>query len=424
MVTSGFVQRALSKDRKESAITTVSTPRREPAVQDHKAWSSLMENLLKDASTVTERVTLQHTANKELNKLVEVGTVVRTNEPATISPLHVAIGTAGETAIARQRNTSSMVAQAQRAGASEKAEVELSEDSLSLARKGPTSSTTSKKQKDSDFLEGPKKSFFSIGSHKSPCRRNYATSLLFLAQSALLAKAPNTLKAYQAENRLRKAWMAKKDLPEEEQSLLLYLAHRSQVVGSGSIAKAIAAFRMVNNNLSIFGGQLARDLIKSMKKREIESRTQPSQISWTEVEKIVKRVDVQDPKSERNALITLISWTALLRASEAAEIKWTDLKREGDVLEIRVRHAKNDQLAQGRSTFVEYKDGTDLDILLSRWRVRCSEPAFKSDYIFFNLNNREKLSPSAISKVTKETLKNAGVEAQHTTHFEGVQRTR
>uniref|UniRef100_A0A2Q4TCV5 Tyr recombinase domain-containing protein n=2 Tax=Caenorhabditis japonica TaxID=281687 RepID=A0A2Q4TCV5_CAEJA len=231
-----------------------------------------------------------------------------------------------------------------------------------------------------------------------------------LAQSALLAKAPNTLKAYQAENRLRKAWMAKKDLPEEEQSLLLYLAHRSQVVGSGSIAKAIAAFRMVNNNLSIFGGQLAGDLIKSMKKREIESRTQPSQISWTEVEKIVKRVDVQDPKSERNALITLISWTALLRASEAAEIKWTDLKREGDVLEIRVRHAKNDQLAQGRSTFVEYKDGTDLDILLSRWRVRCSEPAFKSDYIFFNLNNREKLSPSAISKVTKETLKNAGVE--------------
>uniref|UniRef100_A0A8R1IUU8 Tyr recombinase domain-containing protein n=2 Tax=Caenorhabditis japonica TaxID=281687 RepID=A0A8R1IUU8_CAEJA len=295
---------------------------------------------------------------------------------------------AGETAIARQRNTSSMVAQAQRAGASEKAEVELSEDSLSLARKGPTSSTTSKKQKDSDFLEGPKKAFFDRITQvaMSPELCNLAA---LLAQSALLAKAPNTLKAYQAENRLRKAWMAKKDLPEEEQSLLLYLAHRSQVVGSGSIAKAIAAFRMVNNNLSIFGGQLAGDLIKSMKKREIESRTQPSQISWTEVEKIVKRVDVQDPKSERNALITLISWTALLRASEAAEIKWTDLKREGDVLEIRVRHAKNDQLAQGRSTFVEYKDGTDLDILLSRWRVRCSEPAFKSDYIFFNLNNRE-----------------------------------
>uniref|UniRef100_A0A8R1EUL6 CCHC-type domain-containing protein n=1 Tax=Caenorhabditis japonica TaxID=281687 RepID=A0A8R1EUL6_CAEJA len=188
---------------------------------------------------------------------------------------------AGETAIARQRNTSSMVAQAQRAGASEKAEVELSE-------------------------EGPKKAFFDRITQvaMSPELCNLAA---LLAQSALLAKAPNTLKAYQAENRLRKAWMAKKDLPEEEQSLLLYLAHRSQVVGSGSIAKAIAAFRMVNNNLSIFGGQLAGDLIKSMKKREIESRTQPSQISWTEVEKIVKRVDVQDPKSERNALITLIS---------------------------------------------------------------------------------------------------------------------
>uniref|UniRef100_A0A8R1IIL0 Reverse transcriptase domain-containing protein n=1 Tax=Caenorhabditis japonica TaxID=281687 RepID=A0A8R1IIL0_CAEJA len=150
---------------------------------------------------------------------------------------------AGETAIARQRNTSSMVAQAQRAGASEKAEVELSEDSLSLARKGPTSSTTSKKQKDSDFLEGPKKAFFDRITQvaMSPELCNLAA---LLAQSALLAKAPNTLKAYQAENRLRKAWMAKKDLPEEEQSLLLYLAHRSQVVGSGSIAKAIAAFRM------------------------------------------------------------------------------------------------------------------------------------------------------------------------------------
>uniref|UniRef100_A0A8R1EMB1 Uncharacterized protein n=1 Tax=Caenorhabditis japonica TaxID=281687 RepID=A0A8R1EMB1_CAEJA len=111
-----------------------------------------------------------------------------------------------------------MVAQAQRAGASEKAKVELSE-------------------------EGPKKAFFDRITQvaMSPELCNLAA---LLAQSALLAKAPNTLKAYQAENRLRKAWMAKKDLPEEEQSLLLYLAHRSQVVGSGSIAKAIAAFRM------------------------------------------------------------------------------------------------------------------------------------------------------------------------------------
>uniref|UniRef100_A0A8R1I9X4 Tyr recombinase domain-containing protein n=1 Tax=Caenorhabditis japonica TaxID=281687 RepID=A0A8R1I9X4_CAEJA len=143
-----------------------------------------------------------------------------------------------------------------------------------------------------------------------------------------------------------------------------------------------------------------------MKKKEIEFRTQPTQVSREDVDKIVKTANPNNPKSDRDALITLISWCALLRASEAAELKWSDIERKGDLLEIRIRRAKNDQLAMGRSTSVEYKYGSD--ILLSRWRVRFSE-AESTAYVFCNLNNRKQLTATSISKITKEALEKAGI---------------
>uniref|UniRef100_A0A8R1ENR4 Tyr recombinase domain-containing protein n=1 Tax=Caenorhabditis japonica TaxID=281687 RepID=A0A8R1ENR4_CAEJA len=102
--------------------------------------------------------------------------------------------------------------------------------------------------------------------------------------------------------------------------------------------------------------------------------------------------------------------TALFRADEAAELNWIDLKMKRKSLEVRIGRAKNDQIASGRSCFVE---GSELDCMLKRWRVRYSLRKSKSEYLFHNLNNGSELSSSAISNITKNMLKTCGLTSTH-----------
>uniref|UniRef100_A0A8R1EE87 Uncharacterized protein n=1 Tax=Caenorhabditis japonica TaxID=281687 RepID=A0A8R1EE87_CAEJA len=153
-----------------------------------------------------------------------------------------------------------------------------------------------------------------------------------------LARAGNTVKAYENANKRKLRGLHDTGLPDGEPSLLLYLAHINKTVGSSSMSQVIAAFQM---------------------------------------------------------------------SEEAANLRWEDIEQKGDLLEVFVRRAKNDQKARGRRTFVEYQQGSDVGILLARWRVRISG---RSIYVFPNLNNNKALSPSAIQSIAKSVLLKAGID--------------
>lgn len=232
-----------------------------------------------------------------------------------------------------------------------------------------------------------------------------------LKEAPVKAKANSTVKAYLEANRRRLMWANNVHLPRDERGTLMYLAYRASSAGSGALARDVAAFQWTNEPLSPLANRLATDLIKSKKRQECTVRRPPTEIRRGQIQKIIATISSDDPASERDALMTVLSFEALLRRSEAAELKWSDVVRTGNRLEIRIRFAKNDQMGLGRTTFLEYGDGSDLDLLFSRWKARWFG---KSEFMFPNLNNGRRLSDSAISSNTKKTFLRAGIsDASH-----------
>ncbi|KAF1764656.1 hypothetical protein GCK72_004605 [Caenorhabditis remanei] len=209
---------------------------------------------------------------------------------------------------------------------------------------------------------------------------NLVKAIEFLARAALEGKAPSTARDYLKENAARRKWIQNNGLPLNETSTLIYLASRSELVGGGSLAKIVAAFQMTNTEMSKVGRQLAADVIRATRRKEVQTRQQPKAVPWTE---------------------------------EAAKLKRSDLTQTNGILEIRVRKAKNDQQALGRSTFIPCPDGSDLDCRLKRWKVCESLRSRKSEYLFSNLNNGAGLSASSISSIVKKKLMEFGIDGTH-----------
>ncbi|CAP29236.2 Protein CBG09333 [Caenorhabditis briggsae] len=91
----------------------------------------------------------------------------------------------------------------------------------------------------------------------------------------------------------------------------------------------------------------------------------------------------------------------MLRASEAAEIKWEGVTQKDGMIEVHVEKAKNDQLRLERSSFFNYDPGSDADILMCRWRIHSRE---KCPYVFSNLDGSKKLTKSSISALATKML--------------------
>uniref|UniRef100_A0A8R1EEP6 Tyr recombinase domain-containing protein n=1 Tax=Caenorhabditis japonica TaxID=281687 RepID=A0A8R1EEP6_CAEJA len=119
--------------------------------------------------------------------------------------------------------------------------------------------------------------------------------------------------------------MSRHELPQEEGAFLLYLAERSISQGSSSLSKSLAAYQLAHDALTPDTQRFATELIRTRKRKESETRRQPAVASLEEINKVIELAKNADPKTERDVLITLLSWTALLRASEVSELKWTDL---------------------------------------------------------------------------------------------------
>ncbi|PIC52495.1 hypothetical protein B9Z55_000258 [Caenorhabditis nigoni] len=260
-----------------------------------------------------------------------------------------------------------------------------------------------------DREEGPRQEFLEEIMESSRNRNSDAiVQTLMTALSS--AKAASTMKAYERENEQRRKWIIEKGLPLNEVSTVMYLAWKSESVGSGSLAKISAAYKMVNNEVSIPGAQCVTELINSKKRAEATTRKQPLCINEPVIEKIMSTLE-DDAKSERDVLLVHLSYSALLRASEASNLQWKDLKVKNGLLEVFVAEAKNDQLGKGRTTFVHCKAGSDLDLLLKRWRVRCSLK--NPEFIFHNLHNLKPLCPSSISSIVKAKFDLIGVQGSH-----------
>ncbi|CAP21434.1 Protein CBG24943 [Caenorhabditis briggsae] len=213
-------------------------------------------------------------------------------------------------------------------------------DIPSLERAESTSSSTSREQSEWDFLEGPKKDY--IEEIERQAGKEFQTHLDKLKAAPLESKASSTALAYKAENKRRKDWIIEKRLPLNESSFLLYLVDRAKGIGSSALSKISAAYQAA-----------------------------------------------------------IFSFHVMLRASEAAEIKWEGVTQKDGMIEVHVEKAKNDQWRLGRSSFFNYDPGSDADILMCRWRIHSRG---KCPYVFSNLDGSKKLTKSSISALATKML--------------------
>uniref|UniRef100_A0A8R1I705 Tyr recombinase domain-containing protein n=1 Tax=Caenorhabditis japonica TaxID=281687 RepID=A0A8R1I705_CAEJA len=230
----------------------------------------------------------------------------------------------------------------------------------------------------------------------------------FLEDAPYGSKAFSTAKAYKTENSKRAQWTIKRNLPQNESSLLLYLGEKARTIGSSALGKIAAAYRVTNDGMSGIASSLISDLLKWTRRTEIDFRKPKVEVTIADVKKITDMaMSSNDPAADRDALLAILSFHAMLRASEAADLRWDGITRRGNTIELKVDKAKNDQMALGRSSFIEYTPGSDADILMCKWRLANGE---KCSYVFSNLAGTEKLSAPSISALASRMLKKIGKE--------------
>ncbi|CAO4369355.1 unnamed protein product [Caenorhabditis nigoni] len=336
----------------------------------------------------------------EIKRLEEEGVVVRAEqEPRCVSPLHVV--EQGDTGVAMSRWMMQVVGDNQRKTSESKmARKKKSPDIRSLERAESTSSSTSREQNEWDFLEGPKKDY--IDELERQAGKEFQLHLDKLKAVPLESKASSTALAYKAENKKRKDWIIQKKLPLNESSFLLYLVDRAKGIGSSALSKISAAYQAANQGISAIGATFVSDVIKSKRREEVQCKKTVVEVTIQDVEKITKRaMDEITPARDRDALLAIFSFHVMLRASEAAEIRWEGVTQKDGMIEVHVEKAKNDQLRLGRSSFFNYKPGSDADILMCRWRIYSGG---KCPYVFANLDGSGKLTKSSISALATKML--------------------
>ncbi|CAI2353894.1 unnamed protein product [Caenorhabditis sp. 36 PRJEB53466] len=295
---------------------------------------------------------------KEIKKLIGQKVLIMSDiEPRCVSPLHVV--EQGDEGVAMARHLMQKVGEAQKRRVSMTTRKRKSEDIQNRKPAESTSSITSEEPKEWDFLEGAKRQYVRDLETQAGPRMQHLIDALKL--SGKMSK--------------RSAWIETMQLPKNESSFLLYLVERGKKIGSSAMSKISAAYQVANED--------------EEKTRDSDEKKKPVEVTLEDIETITQRaMQSNRPASDRDALLAILSFRVMLRASEAAEIKWDGVTQAGDLIEVVVEKAKNDQMALGRRSFFNYEPGSDADILMCRWRLRCKERA--CEYVFSNLEGSKK----------------------------------
>jgi integrase len=118
-----------------------------------------------------------------------------------------------------------------------------------------------------------------------------------------------------------------------------------------------------------------------------------------------------EPKDHRAAAAAMMCFAALLRVSEAANLRWDDLVQAGSFIEVRIRQAKNDQLKKGRSTFVDGATAGPVAELLNRWK---ESGGMNSPFCFGNMVDGRQLNERHLAKEVRWSRKVENLDNKET----------
>ena len=149
------------------------------------------------------------------------------------------------------------------------------------------------------------------------------------------SRAESTMNLYKKENQRRSKWLVDHQMSDGDSALVLYLASRAMTTGSSSLGIAAAAFQFAREKPSECASDFIKSIIAAKKRAEAVVRKPPAMVSPDDVERVWLLLDREpDAKMERDVLLVMLSWNALLRASEASELEWADISREQGLVKV------------------------------------------------------------------------------------------
>ena len=211
--------------------------------------------------------------------------------------------------------------------------------------------------------------------------------------------APSSLRAYVSADSLFRRFTSDRSIdPTEPLSLVSFLAVRlANGASASSLGATVAAHRFFADSPSL---SLVPMLIQAA--RRARPTVSHEAFSRAEIQRLVQwGIRPGAPRQDsRIALYGALSFSALLRISEACSLRWSDVSEEqceqGLLLVVHIAKAKNDQEERGRDTRVCLESGSAGEELWTRVKALSPDPC--NGFLFPSWNTLQPLSQASVRK--------------------------
>lgn len=261
-----------------------------------------------------------------------------------------------------------------------------------------------------------------------------------IVSQVLFSRANSTVKSYITQYRKFAHFVKESQLPEKfpytTMTVSLYLSHLMETKRVSSVTiQSHCAIKWVHDLVPLASNPANTPLIKNIIEASKRSHHTPSRkkepISINDLSKIVVKYAAPDSplKDLRTALLCVLGFFGLFRATELTSIKAKDITINPDHLIIFVPTSKTDQYRNGNKVFISQTKGLICPhALLLRYFSLANIPPSADEYIFRSIQASRRgqtatalasrrLSYTRLREIIKETVSSIGLNPNlYSTH--------
>lgn len=276
-----------------------------------------------------------------------------------------------------------------------------------------------------------------------PAGGSIDTTVSATVLSRIAASVPqNTRQAYANDWRRFETWCAtvgRTALPCTSETLAEYVSHLADLGRApASIMRATASIRVIHK----LGGHYppdtlaARAVVKSYRNDRadagVPNENPGAALTVKQLRKIAAKLDLDTPRDLRDCLVIVLGWAMMARREELVRLNIADVAEVESGLDVMVRKAKRDQMANGRNVAVPYgSDPATCPVRLMRaWLAILREQGIIEGPLFRHIDSKGRIGGSpgwqprqgngspdgrltgaGIWRIVKLSAKKAGVDA-------------
>ena len=237
------------------------------------------------------------------------------------------------------------------------------------------------------------------------------------------AKAPATLRAYQADWRHFAAWCqarALSPLPATAETIALYLTDASNTLRPGTLNRRLTSINKAHRAAghpapALPDALLVAETLKGIRRVHGTDQAAKQPLFTDDLRRMVSALPA-GLIGDRDRAILLLGFAGAFRRSELARLETADLRETNEGLLVRVARSKTDQEARGREVAIPYgSDPATCPVRACRaWlaAARLADgPLFRRIDRHAHINARP-LHKDSIGQIVKRAARAAGLDPQ------------